>query len=131
QLIFSYHSLPEKIIKSGDVYYDQCLVSASLIAEKLNLTKDEYQITFQSKFGAGKWLSPSTAKMLARLPKAGIKDIAVVCPGFISDCLETLEEIEVTNRKIFIDNGGDKYSYIPCLNDSDLCINLLHQLVKE
>ncbi len=131
QLIFSYHSLPEKIIQAGDVYYEQCLVSASLIAHQLNLTKDEYQITFQSKFGAGKWITPSTAKTMALLPKSGIKNIAVVCPGFISDCLETLEEIEVTNRKIFMDKGGDKYNYIPCLNDNDLSIDLLHQLVKE
>jgi ferrochelatase len=131
QLIFSYHSLPEKIIKSGDVYYEQCLTSSSLIAQQLNLTKEDYQSTFQSKFGGGRWIGPSTAMTLKRLPKSGVKDIAIVCPGFISDCLETLEEIKVTNRKIFMDKGGDKYSYIPCLNDSDLSIDLLCQLVKE
>lgn len=131
RLIFSYHSLPERIIKAGDVYYEQCLTSSFLIAAKLNLKKDEYQITFQSKFGAGKWITPSTANTMSLLPKSGIKNIAVVCPGFISDCLETLEEIEVTNQKIFMANGGDKYNYIPCLNDNDLSIDLLHQLVKE
>lgn len=131
RLVFSYHSLPIKIIQSGDVYYEQCLTSATLIAKQLNLAHDEYQITFQSKFGAGKWISPSTASVLALLPKSGIKSISIVCPGFISDCLETLEEIETTNRKLFMDNGGSTYKYIPCLNHSDLSIDLLHQLTKE
>jgi ferrochelatase len=131
RLIFSYHSLPVKIIEAGDVYYEQCLASSELIAGKLNLTKDEYQITFQSKFGRDTWITPATAETLALLPKAGVKNIAVVCPGFISDCLETLEEIEVTNREIFINNGGATYQYIPCLNCSDLSINLLYQLTRK
>ncbi len=130
QLIFSYHSLPVKIIEAGDVYYEQCLASSSLIAAELNLTQEEYLVTFQSKFGRSKWITPATAATLEHLPKSGVKDIAIVCPGFISDCLETLEEIEVTNQKIFMDNGGSKYNYIPCLNDSDLSIDLLYSLSK-
>jgi ferrochelatase len=130
-LIFSYHSLPVKIIESGDIYYEQCLASSALIANELNLAHEEYLVTFQSKFGRGRWILPSTTGTIARLPKSGVKDIAIVCPGFVSDCLETLEEIEVTNHKIFMDNGGSKYSYIPCLNDSGLSIDLLYELVKE
>ncbi|MCC2625470.1 MAG: Ferrochelatase [Burkholderiales bacterium] len=128
KLIFSYHSLPVKIIESGDVYYEQCLTTSSLIAAELNLAQEEYLVTFQSKFGRGKWISPSTAITLGLLPNSGVRDIAIVCPGFISDCLETLEEIDVTNRKIFMDNGGSKYNYIPCLNDSESSIDLLQKL---
>lgn len=130
-LIFSYHSLPVKIITSGDKYHEQCHNTSNLIAAKLNLAKEQYTVTFQSKFGGGKWLSPSTATTITDLALMGIKNIALVCPGFISDCLETLEEIAVTNRDRFINNGGVTYHYISCLNDSSLCIDLLYQLVKE
>lgn len=131
KLIFSFHSLPQKIIKSGDMYYEQCQVTAQLIAAKLKLLESEYLITFQSKFGRSKWIGPATAEVIAQLPKSGFNHIAVVCPGFISDCLETLEEIAVTNREIFVKNGGEKYYYIPCLNDSDACIDMLQEIIKE
>jgi ferrochelatase len=130
-LVFSYHSLPVRIIEGGDKYYEQCLAGAQLIAAALGLGEDEYRITFQSKFGGGKWIAPATANVMAELAKSGVKHIAVVCPGFISDCLETLEEIAITNSEIFMNNGGEKYYYIPCLNDSESCIDLLYQLVKE
>lgn len=130
-LVFSYHSLPLKIIQSGDKYLEQCLNSSRLIAAKLNLKQEDYIITFQSRFGGGKWIAPATAATLVNLAQDGVKHVAVVCPGFISDCLETLEEIDVTNRNLFIKNGGNKYHYIPCLNDSNRCIDLIHQLVKE
>lgn len=131
RLVFSYHSLPVKIIQAGDKYFEQCLATTALIVNKLNLNQGDYIITFQSRFGRGKWISPTTAATMMDLAKSGINHIAVVCPGFISDCLETLEEIDVINRDIFMDNGGEQYYYISCLNGSEQCIDLLYQLVKE
>jgi ferrochelatase len=120
-----------KIIESGDKYFEQCMDSSKLIARQLNLQPDEYIITFQSRFGSGKWIGPATADVMVKLAIDKVKYIAVICPGFISDCLETLEEINMTNRNIFINNGGSKYHYIPCLNDSEQCIDLLYNLVKD
>lgn len=131
KLVFSYHSLPVKIIQDGDSYYDECMHTTQLIAAKLNLHSDDYITTFQSRFGGGKWIAPVTADTICHLANTNTKHIALICPGFISDCLETLEEINVTNRNIFMNNGGNTYEYIPCLNDSNQCIDLLYSIVKE
>jgi protoporphyrin/coproporphyrin ferrochelatase len=131
QLIFSFHGLPEAMIQKGDPYLKQCQTTVKLLVEKLNLNEHEYQLTFQSRLGVETWLKPYTMDVMRALPKQGIKDIQVVCPGFSCDCLETLEEIDLRYRKIFVNAGGEKFAYIPCLNDSPLQINLLQQLVKD
>jgi protoporphyrin/coproporphyrin ferrochelatase len=125
KLIFSYHSLPQAIIDAGDPYYQQCLTTTKAVARQLGIDSDEYIVAFQSKFGRQKWLSPSTANVLTELANNGTTSVDIICPGFVSDCLETLEEILVTNRDLFISHGGSKYQYIPCLNASDDMIKLL------
>ncbi len=128
KLIFSYHSLPVAIINAGDTYYDECFLTTKHIVKLLGLETDEWVITFQSKFGANKWLSPVTTDTLCDLAKSGIKSIDIVCPGFVSDCLETLEEIAIMNKDKFLVNGGVHYNYISCINDSELTTKLLYNL---
>lgn len=130
KLIFSFHSLPKDIIKAGDPYYQECLQSAHLIAANLGLDPTKYEITFQSKFGYQKWLEPSTQNRVKSLALEKVASIDIVCPGFVCDCLETLEEIAILNKQVFLDNGGKSYNYIACLNDSDDLAELIVALVK-
>ncbi len=129
QLLISFHGLPEKSRAQGDPYYEQCLTSACLIAEALELASANWQVVFQSRFGTAEWLKPYCAEVLQSLPKQGIRRVDVVCPGFAIDCLETLEEIAVTNRKLFLNAGGEQYRYIPALNDSDEQVAMLTELI--
>jgi ferrochelatase len=129
-LIFSYHSLPLSVIKSGDSYYQECLTTTALIVKALNLNASDYSITFQSRFGAEKWLSPVTSDSLIALAQKGVKSVDIICPGFISDCLETLEEIAVQNKEFFLSHGGNSYNYIPCLNDNQELNQLFLDLSK-
>jgi len=131
QLLFSFHGVPLDGLLSGDPYHCQCHKTARLVAEGLGLQKNEYRVCFQSRFGRQEWLQPYTDKTIESLPAAGIKDIQVVCPGFSSDCLETLEEIGQENRQLFIQAGGKKFNYIPCLNDSTGHISFLTHLIKR
>ncbi|HHJ38038.1 MAG: ferrochelatase [Methylothermaceae bacteria B42] len=116
RLLISFHGLPEKSRRQGDPYYNQCMISGKLIASKLGLSKSDWQIVFQSRFGPTQWLQPYCVEVLKGLPSQGIKKVDVVCPGFAVDCLETLEEIAQTNREIFLGAGGRQYRYIPALN---------------
>ena len=129
-LLMSFHGLPEKLTEWGDPYFEQCKRSAELIAEKLCLSKDQWKIVFQSRFGKAKWLQPYCVEVLQGLPEQGFKNIDVVCPGFAVDCLETLEEIELTNKAIFLDAGGESFHYIPALNDSDQHVEMIVKLIK-
>lgn len=104
--------------------------TTKLVVEQLGLTKDQYIATFQSRFGKAKWLTPYTDDTMGKLPGQEIKDIAVVCPAFSADCLETLEEIAEENRLIFEGAGGEKYRYIPALNDTELHIKMMANLVR-
>lgn len=128
-LVFSFHGLPESIIKNGDCYFDQCIGTARLVTQSLGLKEDQYVIAFQSKFGKQKWLSPSTINTLENLAASGIQSVDIICPGFVSDCLETLEEIQITNKEVYINAGGKKYNYIQCLNDSMNFIQVLKSLI--
>ena len=128
-LVFSYHGLPIKLIENGDVYYNHCLETTRLIIQKLNVPNLKYKVSFQSKFGTNKWLEPSTTSTLYKLAKDNIKSVDIVCPGFVSDCLETLEEICILNKGVFIKNGGENYRYINCLNDDEDFINFLKYLI--
>lgn len=116
KLLISFHGLPENSKKIGDPYFKQCHRTAKLIANKLSLDEQDWQLVFQSRFGRTQWLKPYCIKVLKNLPKQGIKKVDIICPGFPIDCLETLEEIAITNKAEFIKVGGDEYNYIPALN---------------
>lgn len=130
KLVFSYHGMPKLFLKNGDPYYCLCLQTTRLVIEKLGLDKDRVVSTFQSRFGKAEWLKPYTDETLKNYPAQGIKDIAIISPAFSADCLETLEEIEVENRDIFKQAGGEKYRYIPALNDRDDHIAALFEVLK-
>lgn len=130
-LILSFHGLPEKLTEWGDPYFKQCQQTAKLIAEKLSLSNDQWKVVFQSRFGKAKWLQPYCVEVLQSLPKQGIKKVDVICPGFAVDCLETLEEIEVENKAIFLEAGGKTYHYISALNDSDNHVEMIGQLIER
>ncbi len=115
-LLFSFHGLPQRSSSQGDPYYDQCQRTARLLAEELGLADTRWKLVFQSRFGAQKWLQPYCVEVLQQLPRQGIREVDVVCPGFAVDCLETLEEIAMTNRDVFLHAGGSDYRYIPALN---------------
>ena len=130
KLILSFHGIPQNSVAKGDPYSMQCEATAKALADALSLDKTEWLLVYQSRFGKARWLQPYCDKMLEALPKQGIVDVQVICPGFAVDCLETLEEIAKTNKKLFIDAGGKSYTYIPALNASALTCELLTQLLK-
>ena len=128
-IINSYHGIPKKYFEKGDPYHCYCQKTTRLIQEKF--FEVEIQTTFQSRFGPQEWLTPYTDKVLESLPEKGIKNLLVICPGFASDCVETLEEIDIQGREIFLNNGGKNFDLIPCLNDSSNHIDLLENLIKK
>lgn len=115
-LLMSFHGIPERYFHGGDPYFCKCQKTARLLADELMLNDEEWGVSFQSKVGPGRWLKPYTDHMLAELPRHGIDEVTVVCPGFAVDCLETLEEIEIENRARFLAAGGRKFQYVPALN---------------
>lgn len=125
KLVISFHGVPRFTLDKGDPYHCECQKTGRLLAEALELQADEYQICFQSRFGRTEWLTPYTAKTLEQLGKQNIRRVDVVCPGFVSDCLETLEEIAMEGKAIFIQAGGQEFHYIPCLNERDDWIQAL------
>ena len=151
-LQFSYHGVPERHIFKTDptktcnlndccsrdhnpshnfCYRHQCFKTTELVLEKLNLPKEKALVTFQSRLGKDKWIEPYTDETLENLPKKGIKNLAIVCPAFVSDCLETLEEISVEGKEEFLHAGGENFHYIPCLNDEDRWIEVVKTLCEE
>ena len=131
KLLFSFHGIPKAYFDAGDPYYCECHKTARLVAEKLNLNEKEWMLTFQSRFGPKEWLKPYTTVTLKELASTGTKNVDVVCPGFSADCLETLEEINMQNRKLFLQDGGDKFSYIPALNDRPTHIRALADIILK
>jgi ferrochelatase len=151
KIIFSYHGIPKRQAKKTDETGEHCFstsncceiendgskdsyrshtrIASDLTAKKLGLKDDQWEIAYQSRIGPG-WLTPFTDKRLAKLPEEGKDNIAILCPSFISDCLETLEEIDIRGRETFLKAGGKNMTYIPCLNDSEDTINLLENLVR-
>ncbi len=115
-LLMSFHGVPERYVALGDPYRDQCQRTATLLAQRLGLAADAWSVSFQSRFGRARWLQPYTSEVLAGIPKRGVKSVSVICPGFAADCLETLEEIGMENRDVFMAAGGEQYHYIPALN---------------
>ena len=128
-IISSYHGIPKSYFDKGDPYQCYCQKTTRLMNERFNTIK--IKTTFQSRFGPQEWLKPYTDKTLENLPKSGIKNLLVICPGFASDCVETLEEINMAGRESFIKNGGENFDLIPCLNDSSEHIDLFQYLVKK
>jgi len=128
-IISSYHGIPKKYFDKGDPYHCYCHKTTRLLKEKFN--KIDIQLTFQSRFGPQEWLTPYTDKILEDLPSKGIKNLLVICPGFASDCVETLEEINIQGRESFISSGGKVFDLIPCLNYTSDHIDLIEKLVKK
>jgi ferrochelatase len=131
KFIFSYHGTPERYLKKGDPYHCFCHQTTRLVREKLGFDEAQVMTTFQSRFGREPWLQPYTDKTLEQLPKDGVKHIAVICPGFSSDCLETIEEINMEARESFIEHGGEQFHYIPCLNDDPVHIDALVGILEK
>lgn len=128
QLVLSYHGTPQSYREKGDPYYAQCLKTTELIEEGLKDLQVEVRTLFQSRFGREPWLQPYIDLEMAQLPGKGVKSVAVFCPGFSADCLETLEEIAMENREIFLEAGGQNFHYIPCLNDQDAHIRMMAEI---
>ena len=130
-LVLSFHGLPKKYFDLGDPYYCHCRKTARLLRDALGWPEDRVKVTFQSRLGPTEWLQPYTSEVLAQLPKDGVKNVAVATPGFVTDCVETLEEIAIEGREIFEEAGGERFDVLPCLNDSDDSIEMLEALVAQ
>jgi ferrochelatase len=131
KLVMSFHGVPHFHLEKGDPYHCECHKTGRLIAEALGLAKEDYLVTFQSRFGRARWLEPYTQPTLEKLAEGGLRSVEVMCPGFVADCLETLEEIAVENRDAFIGRGGKQFSYIPCLNERPDWIAALGGIVRR
>jgi ferrochelatase len=152
-LLFSYHSIPEKHVLNSDVtgthclqsaaccttsspahkycYRHQCYETTRLVAEYLCLKPNQYSVSFQSKLGRSEWLKPATTMRMGQMPQEGIKKLAVVCPSFVSDCLETLEEIAIREKENFMKAGGKSFTFIPCMNTQPLWVNAVTKLIAK
>ena len=128
-IVASFHGMPKDYIEKGDPYQAQCVATTDALRKRLDLDASKFLLTFQSRFGKAEWLQPYTDKTIAQLAKDGVRRIAVVMPGFAADCLETLEEIAQENAEIFKHNAGESFAAIPCLNDSDAGMKVIHRLV--
>ncbi|MCG2586331.1 ferrochelatase [Massilia sp. TS11] len=131
KLVMSFHGVPKRTLLLGDPYHCECHKTARLLATKLRLTPEQYLVTFQSRFGKAEWLQPYTQPTLERLASEGLAKVDVICPGFISDCLETLEEIQMEVRQAFLEHGGKQFHYIPCLNDNPAWISALAEIAEQ
>jgi len=130
-ILASYHGLPRSYSDKGDPYPLQCQVTSRLLRERLGWPKEKLITTFQSRFGPEEWLQPYTDKTVERLAGEGVKRIAIVNPGFVSDCLETLEEIAIQNRELFLHHGGERFAHIPCMNDSAEGMRVISTVVRR
>jgi protoporphyrin/coproporphyrin ferrochelatase len=128
-ILASFHGMPEEYVRKGDPYRDQCATTARLLRERLGLDESRFMLTFQSRFGTAEWLKPYTDATVKNLAERGVKNLAVVTPGFVADCLETLEEIAVENAEIFHRHGGTNFAAIPCLNDGEHGMAVIQHVV--
>lgn len=131
KLMLSFHGIPQKNYDDGDPYPDECRHTARLLAQSLGLSEADYVVSFQSQFGKAQWVKPSTQSLFDELPGQGVKKLDVFCPGFLADCLETMEEIGLSGREQFHAAGGEQYHYIPCLNAQPVWIAALTKLVQS
>jgi ferrochelatase len=130
-ILASFHGLPQAYVDKGDPYQQQCVETVEALRKALGPLGAKLRLTFQSRFGRAEWIKPYTDKTVEALAREGVKAIAVVSPGFAADCIETLEEIAEENKEIFLEHGGEKFSYIPCLNASDGGISVLVHLIER
>jgi protoporphyrin/coproporphyrin ferrochelatase len=130
-LLISFHGIPERSGREGDPYYSRCHVTARLLADELLLQEGEWSVSFQSRFGPAQWLKPYTQEVLRAMPARGVREVTVVCPGFAVDCLETLEEIAIENRALFMQAGGQRFDYVPALNDRAAHAQCLARLIAQ
>jgi ferrochelatase len=130
KLVMSFHGLPKRAIDQGDPYQTQCLATAKILAGVLRIAPADYVVTFQSRFGAAEWLQPYTEPTLIELAKRGTRRADVICPGFVSDCLETLEEIGIEARQAFLGAGGKEFYALPCLNEAPEWIVAMAKIVE-
>ncbi len=126
-IIASFHGMPQRTLDLGDPYHCHCRKTARLLSEAIGV---ELTVSFQSRFGPAKWLEPATDKTLERLAHEGVRKVAIFAPGFSSDCLETLEELQMEGRELFVEAGGTDFAYIPCLNDSDVGMYMLESIIR-
>jgi ferrochelatase len=130
-ILCSFHGMPKEYLLKGDPYHCQCVKTWRLLREALGLPTERFRLTFQSRFGPDEWLQPYTDETVKALASSGTKSMAIVAPGFSADCLETLEELDVENREIFMHNGGERFAYLPCLNDSAEGVDVLEAVVRR
>ena len=130
-VLASFHGLPKRYLLLGDPYYCHCMKTARLLREHLGWTEDSLRVTFQSRFGSEEWLQPYTDETIERLAREGVRSLAIVAPGFAADCLETLEELAIRGRELFLHHGGERFTFIPCLNDADDHVALLGDIVRR
>ncbi|WP_196260595.1 ferrochelatase, partial [Pelagibacterium limicola] len=131
RVITSYHGMPKTYLEKGDPYYCQCVKTTRLLREHLGWPEDKLMVTFQSRFGPTEWLQPYTDETLEGLPAKGIKKVAILAPAFSADCIETLEEIQMEGRYAFMEAGGEKYAYIPCLNDAPDGMRMIESIARR
>ena len=131
RLLLSFHGIPERYVRNGDPYREQCEATTQLLRQRLGMSDSELLLSFQSRLGREPWLQPYTDKTLASLPGQGVRSVDVMCPGFAVDCLETLEEIAMEGRETFVQAGGTTFNYIPCLNDNADQVEAMRTLVKR
>jgi len=130
-VITSYHGMPQTYLMRGDPYHCQCYKTTRLVRERLGWAKDKLMVTFQSRFGPTKWLQPYTDETLKSLPGRGIKKVAILAPAFSADCIETLEEIAIGGQEEFMHAGGERFAYIPCLNDTPRGMDMIETMVRR
>jgi ferrochelatase len=131
RFVVSFHGLPQYSIERGDPYHRECHKTARLLAENLQLADNQWQVAFQSRFGRLQWLKPYTASILAEFAGKGVRRVDLVCPGFVCDCLETLEEIGIEGRQVFLEAGGKEFHLLPCLNEREDWIRALAAIAQE
>ncbi len=131
KLLFSFHGIPKHYSAAGDPYHDECDKTTRLVVEQLQLQEHEYLLAFQSRFGSKEWLQPYTDETLRQWATDGVNHVQIICPGFSSDCLETMEEINIQNRDFFLQAGGEEYSYIPALNDQADHIDAICEIILQ
>ncbi len=131
KIIATFHGMPEKCRELGDPYHSQCEVTSRLLRERMGWEEDRWLTVYQSRFGSDPWLQPYLDETIIRLAKEGLKKVVLIAPGFSADCLETLEELEGENREYFEENGGEKFAYVPALNDSTLGLDVIEDIVRN
>lgn len=130
-IVATFHGMPQKYLEAGDPYHCQCMKTSRLVREAMGLPEERWVTSFQSRFGSDPWLQPYTDETVERLAKSGVRRLALVAPGFTADCLETLEELDVENREIFMKHGGEHFAYIPALNDSEDGMRVIEAVVRR